>query len=33
MVRKYEILMANGKERLIKPVPENNNTMLYYVSN
>ncbi|CAI6370936.1 unnamed protein product [Macrosiphum euphorbiae] len=33
MVRKYEILMVNGKERLIKPVPENNNTMLYYVSN
>lgn len=32
MVRKYEILMVNGKERLIKPVSENNNIMLYYVS-
>ncbi|XP_029348361.1 SCAN domain-containing protein 3-like [Acyrthosiphon pisum] len=33
MVRKYEILMVNGKERLIKPVSDNNNIMLYYVSN
>lgn len=33
MVRKYEILMVNGKERLIKPVSESNNIMLYYVSN
>jgi len=33
MVRKYEILMVNGKERLIKPVSENNNDMLYCVSN
>ncbi|XP_015375296.1 PREDICTED: uncharacterized protein LOC107169874 [Diuraphis noxia] len=33
MVRKYEILMVNGKERLIKLVSESNNIMLYYVSN
>jgi len=33
MVRKYEIVMVNGKERLMKPVSENNNTVLYCVSN
>jgi hypothetical protein len=31
MVRKFDILTVNGKDKLIKPV--NNNTVLYYVTN